>query len=76
MIKDFIADITTETSVTLEFMNRKVRNSVTGSISNIVKKEEVSEFIDYTFPTHTSDRHTDIEARTLSSTSDRLIDDR
>ena len=50
VIKDMIADITTETSVTLEFMNRSERESFTSSPCNFAKAEEVEELMEDAYP--------------------------
>ena len=50
VIKDFIADITTETSVTLEFMDRSERESVTSSICYYAKAEEIEELMEDAYP--------------------------
>ena len=43
VVKDLIADIATETSVTLEFMNRSERKSITSSNSIFTEIEDIEE---------------------------------
>ena len=47
------ADITTETSVTLEFMNPHDRESFTISPCNFAKAEEISELMQDAYPLET-----------------------
>ena len=46
VIKDWISEITTETAVTLEFMARSERDSITSSIDNFSMTEEAEELIE------------------------------
>ena len=74
VIKDLIADITTETSVALEFMNQSERESITSSICNFAKAEEISELMEDAYPPDTR-RMTDLQSDLMSSSSsDRLIE--
>ena len=50
VIKVIIADITTETSVTLEFMDQSERESITSSICNFAKAEEIEELMEDAYP--------------------------
>ena len=66
VIKDMIADITTETSVTLEFMNRSERETFTSSPCNFAKAEEISELMEDAYPPDTS-RRTDFQSDRMST---------
>ena len=75
VIKEMIADITTETSVTLEFMNRSERESFTSSPCNFAKAEEISELMEDSYPANSNERANHVQTERMSSTStDRLIE--
>ena len=44
------AEIATEAQVTLEFMDQKERDSITSSICNFAKAEEISELMEDAYP--------------------------
>ena len=72
-----IADMTTETSVTLEFMDRSERESFTSSACNFAKAEEVEELMEDAYPVaaNSNERGNRVQTDQNSSTSsDRLID--
>ena len=45
VIKDVMAEISLEATVSLEFMDRKERHSFTSDIANFAKTEEVEELM-------------------------------
>ena len=70
-----IADITTETSVTLEFMSRSERESFTSSPANFAKAEEVEELMEDAYPVNTNERANHVQTDKMSTTStDWLIE--
>ena len=77
VIKRLIADITTETSVTLEFMDQLDRESFTSSPCNFAKSEEISELMEDAYPVtaNSDERANHVQTDRMSTTStDRLID--
>ena len=52
--------MTTETSVTLEFMDRSERDSITSSICNFAKAEEISEVMSDAYPVDTNEMTRDL----------------
>ena len=48
--------MTTETSVTLEFVNRSERDSITSSICNFAKTEEIEELMVDAYPVNANER--------------------
>ena len=76
-IKHLIADITTETSVTLEFMDQSERESITSSICNFAKAEEIEELIEDAYPAaaNFNEKNNHLQTDRMSTTStDRLIE--
>ena len=75
VIKDLTADITTETTVTLEFLNRSERESFTSDPSNFAKAEEIEELMEDAYPANTNDRPNHVQTDGISTTSSyRLIE--
>ena len=70
-----IADITTETSVTLEFLNRSERESFTSDPSNFAKAEEIEELMEDAYPVYTNEKANHVQTDRMSTTStDKLIE--
>ena len=55
-----ISEIATETSVTLEFMDRSERESITSSICLYAKAEEIEERMDDAYPSNNIGRNDDL----------------
>ena len=72
VIKDWIAEITTETQVTLEFMDRSERSSISSSVSTYDQAEEIEDELEEARPTAYQDRN-DLQASYLTSSTERLI---
>ena len=66
----------TETSVALEFMNRSERDSITSSVCNFAKAEEISETMSDAYPVDTNEMTLNLQTvGSASKTShDRLLD--
>ena len=60
MITEVISEIATETSVTLEFMDRSERESITSSICLYAKAEEIEERMDDAYPSNNIGRNDDL----------------
>ena len=75
VIKDLIADITTETSVTLEFLNRSERESFTSDPSNFAKAEEIEELIEDAYPaaTNFNEKNNHLQTDRMSTISTDLL---
>ena len=72
VIKDVMAEISLEATVSLEFMDRKERNSFTSDIANFAKAEEVEELMEDAYPVNTSEMQT--TSLISSSQFEKLID--
>ena len=54
---EVISEISTETQVTLEFMDRSERESITSEICLYAKAEEIEELMEDAYPCNTEDRN-------------------
>ena len=70
-----IAEITTETSVTLEFMDQSERESITSSICNFAKAEEIEELIEDAYPaaTNFNEKNNHLQTDRMSTISTDLL---
>ena len=73
VVEDWVAEITTETSVTLEFVDRQERDSITSSICYFAKAEEISERMSDAYPVNTDDRYNDLQASHMSTEAYNLV---
>ena len=70
VIKDWIAEMTTETSVTLEFMDRSERNSITSSIDFSAVTGETEELMADEHTENTGERQNDLQGTFLTVSSE------
>ena len=74
MIKDLLAEITTETAVTFEFVDRTERDSITSSFYKYAKSEEIEELMPDAYPTNTGEKLFDLQASEKSGSTYNLVE--
>ena len=74
VIKDFVAEITTEAAVTFEFIDRTERESITSSFYKYAKSEEIEELMPDAYPTNTGEKLINLQASEPSESTYNLVD--
>ena len=74
LIKNLVADIATETSVVLEFMDRSERDSITSSICLYAKAEEISEQMEDAYPTSDNQWFSHLQTSRMSTQGENLLE--